>query len=55
MAATSSGVKRETSRAPQKASSGRMFWKAGFGYSGFHASGLNRVPSKRPTDGGTSG
>ncbi len=48
-------VNRETMRAAQNASSGRMFRNAELGYSGFHFSGSKKSPSKRPTDAGTSG
>src|SRR5688572_8839852 len=49
MARMASSEKRETSRAPQNASSARMLSNAGFGYSGRHLTGSNASPSKRPT------
>src|SRR5688500_9930686 len=45
-----SSEKRDTSLAAQNASSGRIWSKAGFGYSGRHLIGSKTSPSKRPTD-----
>jgi hypothetical protein len=55
MARTAAASSFDTIRAAQNASSGRMFSNAVFGYSGFHFSGSNASPSKRPTDAGTWG
>ena len=46
---------RDDAAPPRTHRPARMLSNAGFGYSGFHCRGSKASPSKRPTDGGTSG